>query len=152
MSDMEFDALFKIILVGDAAVGKTNILSRYSNDEFSLETKTTIGVEFSSKIFNIDDYKIKVQIWDTAGQERYRSITNAYYKGSKGAIIVFDVSRKQTFDNVDKWHEDIIKCGEKDICLLLIGNKCDLENREVSTEQAEDKAKLLSKIFSLYLI
>ena len=145
MADIDFDILFKLILVGDSGVGKTNILNRYTKDEFSFDSKTTIGVEFGSRIYNIKDHNIKVQIWDTAGQERYRSITNAYYKGSKGAIIVFDVSRRETFDHVERWHEDIVKNGDKDICLILIGNKCDLETRDVTTEEAEDKAKLLSK-------
>ena len=147
MADVEFDSLFKIILVGDSGVGKTNILTRYTKDEFSFDSKTTLGVEFGSKIYNIKDQNIKLQVWDTAGQERYRSITCAYYKGSKGAIIVFDVSRKDTFEHVERWHEDIMKCGDKDIVLTLIGNKCDLETREVSSNEAQEKAKLLSNLY-----
>ena len=144
MAENEFDVLFKIILVGDSGVGKTNILNRYTKNEFNFDSKTTIGVEFGSKIFSVRDHSVKIQIWDTAGQERYRSITNAYYKGSKGAIIVFDLTRKETFDHVERWHDDISKSGEKDICIILVGNKCDLENRAVSTEDAQEKAKLLS--------
>ena len=150
MADLEFDVLYKLILVGDSGVGKTNILTRYTKDEFSFDSKTTLGVEFGSKIYNISDHNIKLQVWDTAGQERYRSITCAYYKGSKGAIIVFDVARRETFDHVERWHEDIMKCGDKDICLLLIGNKCDLETRAVNTEEAQEKAKLLSNLFINY--
>lgn len=147
MANIEFDILFKMILVGDSGVGKTNILTRYTKDIFSFDSKTTLGVELGSKIFKINDHSIKLQIWDTAGQERYKSITCAYYKGAKGAIIVFDVARRDTFNNVDKWHEDILKCGDKDICIILVGNKCDLESRFVTTEEAKEKARLLSIIF-----
>lgn len=145
MADIDFDVLFKLILVGDAGVGKTNILTRYTKNEFNFDSKSTIGVEFGGKILNIRDHNVKIQIWDTAGQERYRAITNAYYKGSKGAVIVFDISRKETFDHVDRWHEDICKNGDKDICIILLGNKCDIENRAIRKEEAQEKAKLLSK-------
>jgi len=146
MAEIEFDVLFKVILVGDSGVGKTNILNRYTKNEFNFDSKTTIGVEFGSKIFNVKDHNVKIQIWDTAGQERYRSITNAYYKGSKGAIIVFDLSRRETFDHVERWYEDINKNGDKDISVILVGNKSDLENRAVTKEDAEHKAKNLSKL------
>jgi Ras-related protein Rab-11A len=149
MAEIEVDIIYKIILVGDTGVGKTKILTRYTKDEFSFDSKTTLGVEFGSKIYNINDNIIKLQIWDTAGQERYRSITCAYYKGSAGAIIVFDVARKETFENVDRWHEDIMRCADKDICIILIGNKCDLEIREVKYQEATEKAKLLSKFFNI---
>ena len=105
MSEIDFDILFKVILVGDSAVGKTNILRRFTKDDFMEDSRSTVGVEFSSKLFDVGDHKIKVNIWDTAGQERFRSITLSYYKGSKGAIIVFDVSRKETFDHIEKWHK-----------------------------------------------
>ena len=88
MSDEEYDEIFKVVLIGDSGVGKTNILSRYVRDEFSIETKSTVGVEFGSKIVKVNNQTIKVQIWDTAGQERYKSITTAYYKGAKGAFVV----------------------------------------------------------------
>jgi small GTP-binding protein len=147
MSEVEFDVLYKVILVGDPAVGKTNILSRFTKDEFLEDTRSTVGVEFSTKLFEVGDHKIKVNIWDTAGQERFRSITLSYYKGSKGAIIVFDVSRRETFDHIDKWHKDITQNTEENISIIIVGNKCDLENRNVSTEEAKDKAKHLSKIY-----
>ena len=90
MSDEDYDIIFKLVLIGDSGVGKTNILSRYVRDEFSIETKSTVGVEFGSKIVKYPTVNIKVQIWDTAGQERYKSITNAYYKGAKGSFVVYD--------------------------------------------------------------
>ncbi len=144
MAEIEFDVLFKVILVGDSGVGKTNILNRYTKDEFNFDSKTTIGVEFGSKIFNVKDHFVKIQIWDTAGQERYRSITNAYYKGSKGAIIVFDLGRRETFDHVERWYEDINRNGDKDISIILVGNKSDLETRAVTKDEAEHKAQNLS--------
>jgi small GTP-binding protein len=152
MADHEFDILYKVILVGDPAVGKTNILSRFTKDEFLEDTRSTVGVEFTSKLFEVGVHKIKVNIWDTAGQERFRSITLSYYKGSKGAIIVFDVSRRETFDHVDKWHKDITQNTEDNISVIIVGNKCDLENRNVSTEEAKDKAKHLSKKFILLFL
>lgn len=152
MADIDFDVLFKMILVGDSGVGKSNILTRYTKDSFSFDSKATIGVEFGAKIFNIKDHTIKIQIWDTAGQERYRAITNAYYKGSKGAIIVFDLGRRETYDHVDKWWDDIQKYGDKDICIILIGNKCDLENRTVTKEEVLEKAKSLSNFYLKYIL
>lgn len=138
------DLCLKIILVGDSGVGKTNILTRFTKNIFNQDNKSTIGVEFGTKIINIQDHVVKLQIWDTAGQERYKSITVAYYKGSKGAFIVFDVSKKQTFDNVIKWYNDIKKNGEKELSIILIGNKTDLKVREVSFEEAKKFAEMYS--------
>ena len=149
MSEHEFDFLFKVILVGDPAVGKTNILSRFTKNEFLDDNRSTVGVEFSTKLFNVNDTNIKVNIWDTAGQERFRSITLSYYKGSKGAIIVYDVSRRETFEHIEKWHKDITENTDDNIAVIMIGNKCDLENRAVTAEEAEEKAKNLSKDISL---
>ena len=142
MDDEEYSMIFKIILIGDSGVGKTNILSRYVNNTFSESTKSTVGVELGCKIEEINNTKIKIQIWDTAGQERYKSITNTYYKGSKGALIVYDISRKESFKNVDKWIGDLKEYGEENACILLIGNKCDLENdRQVSIDEVTKKAE-----------
>ena len=102
MEDDGYDILFKIILVGDTSVGKTNIINKYIKNEFREDFYATIGVEFSHKKFVVENRKIKAQIWDTAGQERYKAITRAYYKGAKGAFIVYDITRKETFDDVDK--------------------------------------------------
>jgi small GTP-binding protein len=144
MSEIDFDILFKVILVGDSAVGKTNILRRFTKDDFMEDSRSTVGVEFSSKLFDVGDHKIKVNIWDTAGQERFRSITLSYYKGSKGAIIVFDVSRRETFDHIEKWHKDITQNSEENISIIVVGNKCDVETRNVTIEEAQVKAKNLS--------
>ena len=146
MGDENYDMIFKLVLIGDSFVGKTNIMSQYLSHEFHEDTKATVGVEFGSKRFSIDGKVVKAQIWDTAGQEKYKSITNAYYKGAKGALVVFDITRKETFDSVDRWINDLVSSGDKNLTILLIGNKCDLENqRQVTKEQGEQKAKGFSK-------
>ena len=136
-----YNLIFKIVLIGDSNVGKTNILSKYLQNEFNPDSKATVGVEFGSKTININNNVIKAQIWDTAGTEKYRSITNAYYKGAKGAFVVYDISRKSSFNNIDKWLFDLKNNGDENINIILIGNKIDLENqREVTTEEGEKKA------------
>ena len=143
-----YDLIFKLLLIGDSGVWKTNILSRYINNEFSYSSKSTVGVEFGSKIIKTNDKLIKIQIWDTAGQERYKSITSAYYKGAKGAFVVYDITRRDTFMNVDKWIGELKSTGNEDVFILLIGNKSDLEQeRQVSTEEVTKKAEQLKIAF-----
>ena len=127
---LDYELLFKIIVVGESNVGKTNIISRYLKDEFKLDVINTLGVELGTKYLNIHDKKIKLQIWDTAGQERYHAITSAYFKGSQGCFIVYDITNENSFDNVDKWFENAKKLANKDASIILIGNKCDLEDRK----------------------
>lgn len=136
-----YDFLFKIVLIGDSGVGKTNILSKVTRNEFNTDSKATIGVEFATKMFNINNSLIKAQIWDTAGQERYRAITSAYYRGTSGAMIVYDITRGTTFDNAVKhWLPQLIENSD-DISIILIGNKSDLDDvREVSKEVATKRA------------
>ena len=137
-----YEQLYKIIIIGDSGVGKSNILGRYLHNEFREDTKSTVGVEFGSKKMVIENTPIKLQIWDTAGQERYRSITSAYYKGSKGCFIVYDITNPQSFDDIQKWYEEIKRSGDKGVSIILVGNKCDLENeRKISTETGKNKAK-----------
>jgi small GTP-binding protein len=137
------DYIAKVVVIGESSVGKTNILSRFSRNEFSIETKSTIGVEFLTKISEIKGKKIKLQIWDTAGQEKYKAITNSFYCNSNAALIVFDLSIKETFERVDYWVKEVKKYTREDIILILIGNKSDLE-RQVSFESASEKAEKLS--------
>ena len=140
--EVDYDMIIKIVLIGDSSVGKTNIMNKYLKNVFKEDSRATVGVEFGSKQFIIDNHKIKAQIWDTAGQERYRSITNAYYKGAKGAFIVYDITRKETFDDIDKWRNELIASCNQEVTIMLIGNKCDLEERrQISKEQGEEKAK-----------
>jgi len=120
--------LFKIVLVGDSGVGKTNLLTRFSKNEFSLESKTTIGVEFATKTITTEQgHVIKAQIWDTAGQDRYRAIASSYYKGAAGALVVYDITKPNSFQNVEKWLKELRDHGAEDMILMLIGNKSDLE-------------------------
>ena len=148
MDEENFDILYKIVIIGDSGVGKSNILSRYVRDEFSMDTKATVGVEFGSKIISINNQQIKIQIWDTAGQEKYKSVSTIYYKGAKGALLVYDISRKETFNNLNRWINEIKNNSDENINILLIGNKCDLEEgRQISQEEAFEKAKEINAGF-----
>lgn len=141
-AEEEYDMIFKIVIVGDSGVGKTNILLRYLKNEFDTQTKATVGVEFGTKKTRIENSSIKAQIWDTAGQERYRSITSAYYKGAHGALVVYDITRKSSFDSVEKWLSDLKNNGEEKMVIMVIGNKCDMEtSRAVPIEEGEGKAQ-----------
>ncbi|GLJ47328.1 hypothetical protein SUGI_0999230 [Cryptomeria japonica] len=134
--------LFKIVVIGDSAVGKSNLLSRYSRNEFNPNSKATIGVEFQTQIMEIDGKEIKAQIWDTAGQERFRAVTSAYYRGAVGALIVYDISRRLTFENVARWLEELKMHTDTNVVRMLVGNKCDLEHiREVSVEDGKNLAE-----------
>ena len=138
------DFKLKIVVVGDSGVGKTNLIRRFIQDDFQSNSKATVGVEFFSKSFKINDNVFKIEIWDTAGQERYKSITAAYYKGAKGGLVVYDVTSKTSFDNVDNWVSEIKEKASTDMRTMMIGNKIDLKDeRAVSTEEALEKAKLL---------
>ena len=138
----EYDMMVKVIIIGDSGVGKTNIMNKFLKNIFMEESKATVGVEFGSKLFDINGHKIKAQIWDTAGQEKYKSITGAYFKGSKGALVVYDITQKSTYESLEKWVNDLKSAGDPKITIILIGNKSDLEeNRQVSKEQGEEKAK-----------
>ena len=148
MDDENFDMMFKIVLVGDQFVGKTNIMSKYLKNEFHEDSKSTVGVEFGSKQFIIENHKIKAQIWDTAGQERYKSITSAYYKGAKGVFVIYDISNKNSFDSIDSWVNDVKATADKRLTVVIIGNKCDLEEqRQVTTQEGEQKATKLEAAF-----
>ena len=148
MEDENYEMMFKVVLVGDSFVGKTNIMSKYLKNEFHEDSKATVGVEFGSKQFTIEGHTIKAQIWDTAGQERYKAITSAYYKGAKGAFIVYDITRKNSFESVEKWVSDVTAVADKKITIVLIGNKSDLEDqRQVTKEQAEEKSNKLEIAF-----
>ncbi|KRX11172.1 P-loop containing nucleoside triphosphate hydrolase [Pseudocohnilembus persalinus] len=146
--DEEYDFLFKIVLIGDSGVGKTNILTRFIKNEFNLESKPTIGVEFATKTLKTDDKLVKAQIWDTAGQERYRAITNAYYRGAVGALVMYDMTRQNTFENIKKWLQELREHADPNIVIMLVGNKNDLkEQRAVKTEDATEFAKENSLAF-----
>ncbi|XP_058097651.1 ras-related protein RABA2a [Magnolia sinica] len=136
--DEEYDYLFKVVLIGDSGVGKSNLLSRFTRNEFCLESKSTIGVEFATRTLQVEGKTIKAQIWDTAGQERYRAITSAYYRGALGALLVYDVTKPTTFENVSRWLKELRDHADSNIVIMLIGNKTDLKHlRAVATEDAQ---------------
>ncbi|CAD5186137.1 ras-related protein RABA1f-like [Musa acuminata AAA Group] len=137
-ADEDYDYLFKVVLIGDSGVGKTNLLSRFARNEFSSESKSTIGVEFATRTIRVDEKLVKAQIWDTAGQERYRAITSAYYRGAAGALVVYDVTRHITFENVERWLKELRNHTDGNIVIMLLGNKADLRHiRAVSVEDAQ---------------
>ncbi|KAL3515749.1 hypothetical protein ACH5RR_022651 [Cinchona calisaya] len=140
--DEEYDYLFKVVLIGDSGVGKSNLLSRFTRNEFCLESKSTIGVEFATRTLQVEGRTVKAQIWDTAGQERYRAITSAYYRGALGALLVYDVTKPTTFENVSRWLKELRDHADSNIVIMLIGNKTDLKHlRAVATEDAQGFAE-----------
>lgn len=143
-----YDYLFKILIIGDTSVGKSSMLVRFADNSFSGSYISTIGVDFKIKTVNVDNNVVKLQIWDTAGQERFRTITQSYYKGSNGIIVVYDISNKDSFDNIKNWMVDIVKYASQNIQLFLIGNKSDLDTqRQVSVEEGQQFATSRNMIF-----
>ena len=147
-SAINFNYLFKYIIIGDAAVGKSNILLRYAHGQFKDEYQLTIGVEFGAKNIEIKNKIYRIQIWDTAGQENFRSITRAYYKNSVCAIIAYDITKRTSFENVQEWIEEVRSQSPKQILLVLVGNKIDLEKeRVVAIEEGKKLAQENDMIF-----
>lgn len=138
-TDKEYDHLFKIVLVGDSKVGKSNLLSRLYRNEFMPKSKPTIGVEFATRCMQIDGKVIKAQVWDTAGQERYRAITSAYYRGAVGALLVYDTTKFASFEIVRRWLKELRDHADPKIVTMLIGNKTDLEDRRAVTTADGEK-------------
>ncbi|KAM3142363.1 hypothetical protein pb186bvf_005520 [Paramecium bursaria] len=142
-----YNYLFKFIIVGDTTikkidVGKSCLLLQFTDSKFRNEHDATIGVEFGSKNLKINEKQIKLQIWDTAGQESFKSITRSYYRGSIGGILVFDVTNRQSFENLQKWHQEILGYACDKIELVIVGNKIDIDDRrEVTYEEASRYAK-----------
>lgn len=136
------DYLFKIVLLGDSGVGKSNLLARFARNEFYSNSKSTIGVEFQTQKMEINGKEVKAQVWDTAGQERFRAVTSAYYRGAVGALVVYDISRRQTFDSVARWLHELHTHCDMNVVTILVGNKKDLRDaREVSTADGKSLAE-----------
>uniref|UniRef100_A0A8C5QGC2 Ras-related protein Rab-25 n=1 Tax=Leptobrachium leishanense TaxID=445787 RepID=A0A8C5QGC2_9ANUR len=138
-TDQEDTLRHEVVLIGDSGVGKTNLLSRFTRNEFNHDSRTTIGVEFSTRTLTMDGHLVKAQIWDTAGLERYRAITSAYYRGAVGALLVYDITKHQSYDSVDRWLKELYDHADASIVVMLVGNKCDLSesSREVPPEEAK---------------
>ena len=148
MSETNFNYLLKYIIIGDSAVGKSNILTRYVYEKFNEEFQSTIGVEFGAKNLKIEDKIYRIQIWDTAGQETFRSITRAYYKNSVCACVVYDITNRNSFQNVKSWIEDCKKQSPKTVYMVLVANKVDLEDkREVTSEEGSLYAQKNGMLF-----
>ncbi|KAF9591385.1 hypothetical protein IFM89_004070 [Coptis chinensis] len=142
------DYLFKIVLIGDSAVGKSNLLARFARNEFYPNSKSTIGVEFQTQKMDIDGKEVKAQIWDTAGQERFRAVTSAYYRGAVGALLVYDISRRQTFDSIGRWLNELHTHSDMNVVTILVGNKSDLKDaREVPTREGKALAEAQGLFF-----
>jgi len=134
-----YDYIFKIVLIGDLGVGKSNILSRFTRNQFNLESNSTIGVEFATRCINVDGKIVKGQIWDTAGQGRYRAITSAYYRNAAGVLLVYDITKRATYTSVTHWLKEIRDHADSNIPITLVGNKSDLEHlRAVPTQEAKN--------------
>uniref|UniRef100_A0A3Q4MBZ3 small monomeric GTPase n=1 Tax=Neolamprologus brichardi TaxID=32507 RepID=A0A3Q4MBZ3_NEOBR len=127
-----------VVLIGDSGVGKSNLLSRFTRNEFNLESKSTIGVEFATRSIQVEGKTVKAQIWDTAGQERYRAITSAYYRGAVGALLVYDIAKHLTYENAERWLKELQDHADSNIVIMLVGNKSDLRHlRAVPTDEAK---------------
>eukprot|EP00700_Malawimonas_jakobiformis_P003064 EC725526.1.p1 GENE.EC725526.1~~EC725526.1.p1 ORF type:complete len:222 (+),score=16.82 EC725526.1:48-668(+) len=134
--------LFKIIVIGDSGVGKSSLLNRFVDDQFSPNFIQTIGVDFKIKTMLYNQKQVRLQLWDTAGQERFKAITRAYYKGADGILIIYDVTYPPSFYHVKDWLEDIYRYSPKRACICMIGNKCDLK-RSVDLPSAQEMSKSL---------
>jgi small GTP-binding protein len=142
MLNKRFDYSLKVVIVGDSGVGKTCFLIRFVRDMFDEESQPTLGVEFLTKIVATERHRLQLQLWDTAGQELFRSVTRGYYREAAGALIVFDLTSRPSFDNVGRWLQDIRDVARPDVVALLIGNKADrADERVVSVEDAQEFAK-----------
>ena len=143
----------KVVLLGDSGVGKTCIISRYISGAFDQNSPSTNGASYASKIINFEQLnkQISLDIWDTAGQEKYKSLTKFFYKDAAVAILVYDITRRDSFENLTNyWYKQLLENGEKNIVLGVAGNKCDLYENEVVTEnEAKEFADKIGAIFEL---
>ena len=140
---MSYHYLFKYIIIGDTGVGKSCLLLRFADDAFTESYISTIGVDFRFRTVKVDGKTVKLQIWDTAGQERFRTITSAYYRGADGIIMVYDVTSAESFEHVSDWLTEVNRYANEGTCKLLVGNKSDMEDKAVTTEQAKEYADSL---------
>ena len=140
MSSRKYDHLFKLLIIGESGVGKTCLLLRFTDDSFTANHLTTIGIDFKIKIINLENKLIKLQIWDTAGQERFRTITKTYYKGAHGIILTYDVTDQNSFKNIRNWIKQIEANAQTSVKKVLVGNKCDKPDRVVTEEEGKKLA------------
>ena len=149
LGDSDYKFLFKFILIGDSGVGKSCLMTQFSQLQFISTHQLTVGVDFGSRVIDTEGFPVtKVQIWDTAGQEVFRSIALSYFRNAIGGILVYDITRRSSFDHLDRWLDDARKHCNTDCVFWLIGNKCDLsDERIISKEEAKDFAKSNNLMF-----
>ncbi|KAG5854262.1 ras-related protein Rab-37-like isoform X2 [Anguilla rostrata] len=138
-----FDIAFKVMLLGDSAVGKTCFLVQFKDGAFLAGSFiATVGIDFRNKVVTVDNVKVKLQIWDTAGQERFRSVTHAYYRDAQALLLLYDITSKSSFDNIRAWLTEIHEYAQKDVVIMLLGNKSDMANeRVIKREEGEKLAR-----------
>ena len=142
------DYTLKILTIGESAVGKTCILLRFTDNKFLKTHLTTIGIDYKSKVIKVNNFSVKLKIWDTAGQERFRNITQQYYKGADGVLLVYDITERNSFEKVREWMKQIQQNTNKEkIGIILVGNKCDLDERQVSLEEGQNLAREFGILF-----
>ena len=138
MGDEDYDFIFKVLLLGNSDVGKSSLLLRFVDSVWNETFVPTIGVDFKVKTVEIGDKKVKMQIWDTAGQERFRNVISTYFRGGNGLLLIYDITNKDSFKNLESWLIEIEKNASENILKILIGNKSDLEeDREISKEEGQ---------------
>ncbi|KAG8248400.1 Ras- protein Rab-3, partial [Homalodisca vitripennis] len=143
-ADQNFDYMFKLLIIGNSSVGKTSFLFRYADDSFTSAFVSTVGIDFKVKTVFRHDKRVKLQIWDTAGQERYRTITTAYYRGAMGFILMYDITNEESFNSVQDWVTQIKTYSWDNAQVILVGNKCDMEDeRVISFERGKQLAEQL---------
>jgi|UniRef100_A0A7S3PVA0 Ras-related protein Rab-18 len=145
-----YDHLFKLLMIGDAGVGKSSMLLRFTDDSFDEHIQSTIGVDFKVKHLDVASKRIKLTIWDTAGQERFRTLTSSYYRGAQGVVMVYDVTRRDSFENLEQWLKEVKLYSPNNgegVIKLLVGNKVDLQNKVVPREEAEAWARSQGMLF-----
>lgn len=131
VGDGEFDYMFKLLIIGNSSVGKTSVLFRYADEQFTSQFVSTVGIDFKVKTIVKNGTRIKLQIWDTAGQERYRTITTAYYRGALGFLLMYDITNEESFNAVQDWSTQIRTYGWENAQVILVGNKQDMEHERV---------------------
>mmetsp|Transcript_44507 Transcript_44507/g.102734 ORF Transcript_44507/g.102734 Transcript_44507/m.102734 type:complete len:214 (-) Transcript_44507:63-704(-) len=139
---------YKLVFLGEQAVGKTSIITRFMYDTFDNNYQATIGIDFLSKTMYLEDRTVRLQLWDTAGQERFRSLIPSYIRDSSAAIVIYDITNRSSFFNTTKWIEDVRQERGSEVVIILVGNKTDSsDRRQVSTEEGEEKAKEAGVMF-----
>jgi len=136
-----FDFLTKVLILGDSGVGKSCLLLRFCDNDFTTAHLATIGVDYKMKIIDVEGKKVKAQLWDTAGQDRFQAITHTFYKGAQGIILAYAVNDRESFEHIERWMKQIKEHANEDVCMILVGNKTDMADRCIETEEGKKLAE-----------